>query len=198
MSTIKGLGTLLGLRPKDASAASVGASLSAAEAEVKRAAAAVADLEAGRGQLLLSASPAQVEAAERELAAARGEHDRAEAMVTALRAELVRAERAERWGHCEALSREANQAAEAFDRWWRDDYPRLLAAMVEGLSLEQKATRANDALMTAAANIERMEGASAYSKVFAAAPSAPVMARGAKVRLPDHANPDRLAWPQLG
>jgi hypothetical protein len=128
--------TLHDLRPKDSSAAAIQAAIAAADAKRQAAEARAKDGAAKLPALLLTASDAEIDAAEAEIARDNRDAARAGAVAESLRAQLPIARKAEAVAAVAGAVHRANEAAVAFQVWIEDRYPALVAAMVEGLHLE--------------------------------------------------------------
>ncbi|WP_426958337.1 hypothetical protein [Muricoccus radiodurans] len=128
---------LLGMRPKGQTAADIHSAIAQAEAGKASALARAAELEAERGNLLLTGDIKAVETGERELAEARAEAERCTVMAEALRAPLAEAVLRERAAEIVALHQRAEQASEEFATWWRTKYGALATEIRDALRQER-------------------------------------------------------------
>jgi hypothetical protein len=147
---------LLGLRPKEKTAAA----LAGTREEIERAARAlderIAAMRRTRGDQLLDGEPEAVERAEAELRAAEEERARLAAMLDALRHREQAAQRDEAVARLRQMVNEANAKAERADQAIRARYPELASMIVrEVLLLEREALAALEAARLAKAKLER-------------------------------------------
>jgi chromosome segregation ATPase len=192
---------LLGLRPKDDTAAALKAAMAQAESETESLRARIAELERDRGRRLLDGDAAEVEAAERDLATAQAEAARVAAMLPALRQRIEAAEAEELRVAALAAHGEAVKAADTFNAWWRAEYAELAGKLRAGLLMEEAALAASSRYYAAA------QRAGAALPNPQRAPDAPIKtlwanaqasgltaySLGAFVRLPPQ---DRAGYPQ--
>ncbi|MCR0980634.1 hypothetical protein [Roseomonas populi] len=130
---------LLGMRPKEQTAAAIRAAITNAEQGKAAALARAAELEGGRGKLLLTGDAKEVEASERELTEARMEAERCDVMAQALQAPLAEAVLREKAAEFADLERQAAQQVEGFVTWWRSRYGELASEIRDGARMEKAA-----------------------------------------------------------
>lgn len=140
---------LLGLRPKDDSVDAIRTALVQAQGVQSAASQRAAELEAGRARMLVDGSAGEVERAERDLTAARGDAERAGAMIVGLQGKLAEAEarEAERGARQAVVDAEARRSR--FLAFVRNDYPALAQKIADGLKLEAEAEAASMRAMNA-------------------------------------------------
>ena len=143
---------VLGLRPKADTAAALRASLADTKAALVTVQGVIAELEAGRGGVLLDGTEAQAAQYEANLAEARAEAERFAAIAAALPARIAAAEARERGIEMDALANHADAQAEA----GAELLPRIVQGLAEVLAL----MRQHDAIAdkVAAANRELKDG----------------------------------------
>jgi hypothetical protein len=132
---------LLGLRPKEQTAVSIGEAIQRAAQSKEAAQAWVAEMEAGRGTLLLQGDPKAIETAERELAEARTEIERCEVLAKAMTVALEEAAHREKVSEIGAAHDEAVKQVAAFITWWQTEYAPLARKMRDGAMMERDALR---------------------------------------------------------
>ncbi|MBB5695521.1 ATP synthase subunit B family protein [Muricoccus pecuniae] len=132
---------LLGLRPKAQTAEAIRAAIAAAEEGRSAALVRIAELEAGRGNLLLNGEVRAVENGERDLAEARAEAERCEVVATALRPTLEQAINREKAEEMARLRDEVVSLSAAFVTFWREKYPALATQIRDGAMLEARAVQ---------------------------------------------------------
>lgn len=204
---------LLGLRPKEKTAAALAGTREDLERALRELDERTVELQRTRGERLLDGEAAAVERAEADLKAGEEERARLVAMLDALRRREREAQKDEAVARLRQVVDSANAKAERAERAIRDRYPELAGMIVrEVLLLEQDAVAALEAAGQAKAKLERELGLSKpldlplrAAPFKAVARQDPITLRtslGAELRLPgfegvggmyDSASP---IWPQ--
>jgi hypothetical protein len=133
---------LLGLRPKSDSAEAIGNAIAMAEAERAAALTRIMELEAGRGNLILTGDVQAMEAGERALASARAEAEQLGVLAAAMKPQLEAAKLREKTAEITEAAKVAEQSAQRFLGWWREQYPTLVDQMLAGAKMEREAVQA--------------------------------------------------------
>lgn len=142
---------LLGLRPKETTAAALAETREKIEREERELGERIAEIQRTRGARLLDGEPTAVERAEVELKTAEEERARLLAMLDVLRQREAEAKRREEVAEVERLREDADRKLESFLAWWRSEYPRHAEAIVRGMQLEREVLAAQGRMEAQAA-----------------------------------------------
>jgi hypothetical protein len=170
---------LLGLRPKTDTAEAISNAIAMAEAERAAALTRITELEAGRGNLILTGDEQAMQAGERALASARAEAEQLGVMAAALKPQLAEAKTREKAAEIAEAAKTAEREVERFVTWWRTQYPGLADQMIAGARMEQQAVQA-------IAAVEKMQRE--YPAAFAASEVAIPLKPARQVRPSNYIN----------
>lgn len=141
---------LLGLRPKETTAAGLAATRESLEREVSDLGGRIAEMQRTRGERLLDGEPAAVERAEADLKVAEDERARLAAMLDVVRHREVAAKQREDREAVQQLQDVADAKLAAFVTWYSEEYPKHARAIARGLMLEGDVIAAQRAAKQAA------------------------------------------------
>ena len=154
--------TLKKLRPADASADSIEASIARMTEALVELRGELAALQGARRGLLLTGTTQDVDKHDARIRAVQIDAERISASIEALQPELAVARGKERLEAVEAMRIEAGRLAGVFGAWWHEKYETLAKEIAAGIELELAAHRARNEF------IEAVAGASRDSDVTAA------------------------------
>jgi hypothetical protein len=147
--------TLKKLRPADASADSIEASIARMTEALVELRGELAALQGARRGLLLTGTTQDVDKHDARIRAVQIDAERISASIEALQPELAVARGKERLEAVEAMRIEAERAADVFGKWWTAEYEKHALAIAAGIELELAAHRARNEFIEAAAAASR-------------------------------------------
>lgn len=208
---------ILGLRPKENTAASLRDALDRARENLCAAEARVTELERNRGALMLRGTAADMKTGEENLAAARLDADRLKSLILSLEAEVPAAEAQEVLDQLKREIAEAKAMRAEFVTRWRKEYAPAAQKIAELLHLEIQVEEARGrAVMTASSAQARGVDAAAIDAAVVGFPGNSASAEidpagafmgtaiGGSCRLPgiagdaDRSIIDHCLWPPRG